>query len=151
MLLTFRCICDYPRTPVYVPLALDETKDVFIGKNETLALIFMMNYFLLMQFDKIYHQATLKQQHAIINQTFKHGLTFTGSGFRTFSINPALSHNLLKMNEKGLLFIEQPNEYSDKISSCAEEEIRTPKPLRALPPQSSASTSFATSAGGLQK
>lgn len=102
----------------------------------------------LMQFDKIYHQATLKQQHTIINQTFKHGLVFTGSGFRTFSINPALSHNLLKMNEKGLLFVEQPSEYSDKLSSCAEEEIRTPKPLRALPPQSSASTNFATSAMG---
>ncbi len=29
---------------------------------------------------------------------------------------------------------------------CAEEEIRTPKPFRALPPQSSASTNFATSA-----
>lgn len=28
----------------------------------------------------------------------------------------------------------------------AEEEIRTPKPFRALPPQSSASTNFATSA-----
>ena len=28
----------------------------------------------------------------------------------------------------------------------AEEEIRTPKPFQALPPQSSASTSFATSA-----
>jgi hypothetical protein len=29
---------------------------------------------------------------------------------------------------------------------CAEEEIRTLTPFRALPPQSSASTSFATSA-----
>ena len=29
---------------------------------------------------------------------------------------------------------------------CAEEEIRTPTPVKALPPQSSASTSFATSA-----
>ncbi len=30
--------------------------------------------------------------------------------------------------------------------NCAEEEIRTPTPVTALPPQSSASTSFATSA-----
>jgi hypothetical protein len=29
---------------------------------------------------------------------------------------------------------------------CAEEEIRTPTPVKALPPQSSASTNFATSA-----
>ena|GEM_PF-3612206 len=27
---------------------------------------------------------------------------------------------------------------------CAQKEIRTPKPLRALPPEDSASTSFAT-------
>jgi hypothetical protein len=32
------------------------------------------------------------------------------------------------------------------IIVSAEEEIRTPIPFRALPPQSSASTSFATSA-----
>lgn len=31
---------------------------------------------------------------------------------------------------------------------CAEEEIRTPMPFQALPPQSSASTSFAIAACG---
>jgi hypothetical protein len=34
---------------------------------------------------------------------------------------------------------------------CAVEEIRTPKSFRTLPPQSSASTNFATTALGVQK
>ncbi len=33
---------------------------------------------------------------------------------------------------------------------CAAKEIRTPMPLRALPPQGSASTNFAIAATGLQ-
>jgi hypothetical protein len=33
------------------------------------------------------------------------------------------------------------------VSFCAEEEIRTPTAVTPLPPQSSASTNFATSAG----
>ena len=37
---------------------------------------------------------------------------------------------------------------SASLFLCAKEEIRTPKPFRALPPQSSASTNFATFASG---
>ena len=101
----------------------------------------------LLNLKDIYKSANINQQHSILNAVFKHGLVFHGDAFRTLSINPAFNDNLLITKEKGLLFLEQPSDNFDRLSSCAEEEIRTPKPFRALPPQSSASTSFATSAG----
>jgi len=39
--------------------------------------------------------------------------------------------------------------YSFNLLTCAREETRTPKALRPLPPQGSASTNFATRASGL--
>jgi hypothetical protein len=49
-----------------------------------------------------------------------------------------------------LIFRKNKTRSGEQVFISAEEEIRTPKPFRALPPQSSASTNFATSAIGLQ-
>ena len=100
----------------------------------------------LINFKTIYEKATLRQKNAIIHQVFKQGIVFLKDSFRTPEVNPVFEHNLLKMKEKGLLNIEQPSSDLGQYLPRAEEEIRTPKPLRALPPQSSASTNFATSA-----
>ena len=52
-----------------------------------------------------------------------------------------------QINKPGFYFAEKNKKPATETGfKCAEEEIRTPKPFRALPPQSSASTSFATSA-----
>jgi hypothetical protein len=49
-------------------------------------------------------------------------------------------------------FARNDNIYIKSIDPfCAREEIRTPTPLRALPPQGSASTSFATHAFEVSK
>ena len=45
-----------------------------------------------------------------------------------------------------LIFFNDKTHHVAGFIVRAEEEIRTPKPFQALPPQSSASTNFATSA-----
>ncbi|HEX5552721.1 MAG TPA: hypothetical protein VFX43_05680 [Chitinophagaceae bacterium] len=50
----------------------------------------------------------INQQHALLNEVFKQGLTFREDTFRTPAINPAFSHDLLRMKEKRLLLVEQP-------------------------------------------
>jgi hypothetical protein len=43
---------------------------------------------------------------------FKRGLTFKDGAFRTFWINLEFKANLLNINKKGLLFVEQPFDFS---------------------------------------
>jgi len=61
---------------------------------------------------QIFEDSTIGQQHAIIKQVFKRGLTFKQGSFRTPWINPEFESNLLIIKGKWLLFLEQP---SDKI------------------------------------
>jgi len=74
--------------------------------QELLVLPYMLNL------PQIFEDSTIGQQHAIIKQVFKRGLTFKQESFRTPWINPESEYNLLIIKEKGLLFLEQP---SDKI------------------------------------
>jgi hypothetical protein len=74
--------------------------------QELLVLPYMLNL------PQIFEDSTIGQQHAIIKQVFKQGLTFKQGSFRTPWINPEFESNLLILKEKGLLFLEQP---SDKI------------------------------------
>ena len=74
--------------------------------QELLVLPYMLNL------PQIFEDSTIGQQHAIIKQVFKRGLTFRQGSFRTPWINPEFESNLLILKEKGLLFLEQP---SDKI------------------------------------
>lgn len=76
----------------------------------------------------IYKRSNLNQKHALLNGVFKHGLSYSEGAFRTPYINPVLTHNLLIMNEKGLLFLEQPDQDFDTIPCGAEEGTRTPTP-----------------------
>ena len=41
---------------------------------------------------------SINQHHAILNEVFKHGLTFKEGMFRTPWIHPEFEHNLLKIN-----------------------------------------------------
>lgn len=79
----------------------------------------------------IYKRSNLNQKHSLLNGVFKHGLSYSEGAFRTPYINPALTHNLLIMNEKGLLFLEQPDQDFDTIPCGAEEGTRTPTPRGA--------------------
>jgi site-specific DNA recombinase len=86
---------------------------------------------LLINIPAIYDRATLNQKHSLLHGVFKHGLSYSEGAFRTPYITPALRHNLLKMNKKGLLFLEQPSSEFNRIPSCAEEGTRTPTPRGA--------------------
>ncbi len=69
---------------------------------------------------EIFEKANIFQKHSILREVFKAGLMFNEGSFRTPFINPALSHNLLILKEKGLLFLEQPSQDLNKITMCSE-------------------------------
>ena len=80
----------------------------------------------LLDMNILFDNANINQQHSILNEVFKQGLTFRDGAFRTPSVNPTFSHNILKMKEKGLLLVEQPLDLSDGLPLCGERGIRTP-------------------------
>ena len=49
---------------------------------------------------QIFKDSSIAQQHAIINEVFKRGLTFKNGAFRTPWINPESESNLLDIKEK---------------------------------------------------
>ena len=73
----------------------------------------------------IFEQVPVTEQHSIMRDVFKHGLTFRESAFRTPWINPMLEHNLQILKEKGLLFLEQPSDDLDGLPSGRGGGIRT--------------------------
>src|SRR5690606_38486084 len=70
----------------------------------------------------IFEQVPVTEQHSIMRDVFKHGLTFRESAFRTPWINPMLEHNLQILKEKGLLFLEQPSDDLDGLPSGRGDE-----------------------------
>ena len=92
----------------------------------------------------IYEKGNIFQKHSIVRAVFKDSLAYNNGVFRTPYINPTFEHNLLKVNEKGLLIYEQASKKLTKSSLSTQEEIRTPTPVRAPAPQAGASTNFAT-------
>ena len=74
---------------------------------------------------QIFKDSSLAQQHAIISEVFKRGLTFKNGAFRTLWINPEFEANLLDIKEKGLLFLEQPFDFSLDFPSGGGRGIRT--------------------------
>ncbi len=87
--------------------------------QELLVLPYMLNL------PGIFEDASINQQHAILNEVFKHGLTCRDGMFRTPWIHPEFEHNLLKLKQLRLLEIEQPHDNSNGISYCGEGGIRT--------------------------
>jgi hypothetical protein len=69
----------------------------------------------------IFIRANLFQKHSILRRVFKDGIMYNGRSYRTRTpfINPALSHNLLRLKEKGLLFWNNPLKIMNKLSFAA--------------------------------
>ena len=80
---------------------------------------------LMLNLPSIFQKASLNQQHSILNRVFKQGLTFIEGTFRTPCLNPHFLHNYLILNEKRLLFIEQPPKDFSQIPFSGERGIRT--------------------------
>ncbi|HLR38577.1 MAG TPA: hypothetical protein VK084_11050, partial [Chitinophagaceae bacterium] len=93
----------------YLKGDMDDTAD------EELALLSQ-----LLDMETLFSHATINQQHSILNEVFKQGLTFREQAFRTPSINPAFNHKTLIMREEGLLFVEQPLDISDGLPFSGE-------------------------------
>ena len=74
---------------------------------------------------QVFTDSSLAQQHAIIRQVVKDGLTYRQGMFRTPSINPDIKCNLLILKKEGLLDVEQPSGISTKTPYCGEGGIRT--------------------------
>lgn len=79
----------------------------------------------LLDLRELFNHATINQQHSILNMVFKQGLTFREDTFRTPAINPAFSHNLLKMKEKRLLLVEQSLSPQQGLPFSSGNGIRT--------------------------
>lgn len=63
----------------------------------------------------LYQRAPLHRKQSLIRGVFKLSLTWVDGAFRTPSIEPCLSRNLLDANEKGLLFLEKPSAIWEQI------------------------------------
>lgn len=68
----------------------------------------------------IFGEATISQQHAILREVFKEGLTFREGMFRTPWIHPEFIHNLHRIKQLWLLDVEQPNSENLILSSGGE-------------------------------
>ena len=67
----------------------------------------------------IFKKATIFQKHSILREVLKGGLTYVGDAFRTPFLHPALAHNELIIKEKGLLFVEQPDQNFGESTGCS--------------------------------
>lgn len=67
----------------------------------------------------LYEKANLEQQHMLLKRVFEHGLIYSDGVVRTTKLNAALAHNTLTLKEKGLLYVEQPNDVRDLTPVCS--------------------------------
>ena len=66
----------------------------------------------------LYIACSLEGQQMLLKKVFEVGLVYDGHIVRTPSINPALVDNYFRMKEKGLLVVEQPDDFLLKSWSC---------------------------------
>jgi len=105
---------------------LEVDAEDFIAQ-ELLVLPYMLNL------PAIFEEATISQQHAILNEVFKHALTFSGGTFRTPWVHPEFRGNLQRLKQLGLLEVDQP--YGDNLilSLGGEGGIQTPGTCYSTP------------------
>jgi len=73
---------------------------------------------LLTNLKHLYISTALEGQQMLLKKVFEVGIKYDGSIFRTPMINPALVDNYLRMKEKGLLLVEQPDAFLTNSYSC---------------------------------
>jgi site-specific DNA recombinase len=93
-----------------------------------------------------FNRFSIVHRHRFIRAVFDNALSYAEGVYRTPFLHSLFRHNELILKDKRLLFVEQPVIKIGENLRCARDEIRTHTPFRALPPQSSASTNFATHA-----
>ena len=66
----------------------------------------------------LYITCSLEGQQMLLKKVFEVGIVYDDKVVRTPSINPALVDNYFNMKEKGLLVVEQPEDFLVKNYSC---------------------------------
>lgn len=82
--------------------------------------LFKRNLHKLTDLKGIWHAATLIQKHIFLRQVFNYSLSYSEGAYRTPYLHPLFTHNALILNEKGLLFYEQP------VRNGVESDLCTP-------------------------
>jgi hypothetical protein len=73
---------------------------------------------LLTNMKNLYHEVSLEGKQLLLKTWFELGIVYDGSRLRTPMIIPALVDNYLAIKEKGLLVVEQPDDFLLKSWSC---------------------------------
>lgn len=66
----------------------------------------------------LYIGCSLKGQQLLLKRVFEVGVMYNGRLARTPSLNPVLIDNYFRMKEKGLLLVEQPDDFLMNFYSC---------------------------------
>ena len=74
---------------------------------------------------QIYEKGNIIQKQTLIRGVFKDNLLWGDGTFRTAFIHPAFYDNVLKVNEKGLLFYKQPLQFSNLNPVSTQRRSRT--------------------------
>lgn len=77
----------------------------------------------LMNVWELYHGATLGDKKSFVRMVFDNSLSYSGNSFRTPFLLSIFSHNMLRLNEKGLLF------YRAKTASLQSVELTGIEPV----------------------
>jgi hypothetical protein len=86
------------------------TKSIFDDLDEAIPLLTNLK--------NLYNTVSLESKQLLLKTGFELGLVYDGRVLRTAMINPALIDNYLKIKEKGLLVLMQPDEILAKNYSC---------------------------------
>lgn len=73
----------------------------------------------------LYERLNLAGKQVLLKRVFEGGLTYDGQLLRTPRLHPALQHNYMRIKEKGLLLVEQPEDFSSNLEGCTAYGIRT--------------------------
>ena len=77
----------------------------------------------------IYNSGDMNSKKSFINLVFDNQLSYKKGVYRTLFLNPLFQSKAALVKEKGLLFLEQPLDFSGKTPMCAAKEIRTLMPV----------------------
>ena len=80
----------------------------------------------------LYERLGLNGKQTLLKRVFEGGLIYDGQLLRTPRLHPALMHNYVRIKEKRLLFVEQPEDFSSNSEGCTVYGIRTPADISYL-------------------
>lgn len=83
----------------------------------------------LLDVPSFFEESEILDQHSMLREVFKHGITYSDGKCRTPTINPGFAHNYLKIKQKNLLEIEQVPKDLSSNPICTRSGNRTRTPV----------------------